>query len=255
MLQQHIEIFLLVLTRVSGIFILSPFFGSLNIPRYIRVGAAFFISIVLFPIVDINGISVPTSLGYYALAVIGELLVGIMIGFAATVVLATIKLAGQLMDMQVGFAMVNVVDPTSEQQVTLIGSFLYNLCILVFLLTNGHYLLLTALTQSFATVPLLTAQFKGALTLLMVKAVGNIFLIGLKIALPVLFAILLTNIGLGVLARTMPQMNIFVVGIPAQIVVGIFILGMMLPFYGAYLGVIFHDMAQTIKTLLQVLQL
>ncbi len=255
LLQNHIGIFLLVLTRISGIFVLSPFFGSMNVPARVRVGAAFFITILVFPVInDYGSVTIPDTLGLYAFSVLSELLAGWTIGFVSYLVFSAVNLAGQLMDMQVGFSIVSVMDPTSGQQVPLIGSFLYNLCLLIFLVTNGHYIILKALVESFSVVPLMSANFAGGgFVYLLVKILTGVFIVGIKLALPVLFAILLTNIGLGVLARTMPQMNIFVVGIPAQIVIGIFVLGMMLPLYVTFLGVIFNDLSQTIAAILQAL--
>ncbi|WP_182188475.1 flagellar biosynthetic protein FliR [Pectinatus frisingensis] len=254
LLQNNIGVYLLVLTRISGIFLISPFFGSMNIPVKIRAGTAFFISLVVFPIVDLQQLpAVPGQLGQYVMLVVSELLIGWLIGFVGYVLFSAINVSGQLIDMQIGFATVNLMDPTSGQQVPLIGSFLYNLCILIFLATNGHYIVLSALTESFAVIPPMTAHFSGNIAMFIVDMVGNVFTTGLKIALPVLFAILLTNVGLGVLARTMPQMNIFVVGIPAQIVVGVFVIGMMLPFYAVFLGVIFNELYSSITTMLHII--
>ena len=163
-------------------------------------------------------------------------------------------MAGKVMDMQVGFAVVNVMDPTSGQQIPLIGSFLYNLGIIVFLVTNGHHMIITALAESFRVVPLLTMQPNLSLTMIMVNFTNCIFVTGMKIAMPVTFAILLVNVALGILARTMPQMNIFVVGIPLQLMVGVSILAMLLPFYVMFLGGMFDEMYGKISIALQALQ-
>lgn len=254
MLQNHIGLFLLVLTRISGIFLVSPFFGSINIPVKIRVGTAFFISIVVFPVVDMQGAPVlPNRVEQYAALVVTELLIGWMIGFIGYILFSAVNIGGQLIDMQVGFATISVLDPTSGQQVPLVGSFLYNLCILIFLASNGHYIILSALVESFTALPPLAAHFDGRIVQLMVDITGGIFATGLKLALPVLFAILLTNVGLGVLARTMPQMNIFVVGIPAQIIIGIFVIGIMLPFYALFLDVIFNGLYGNITAMLRAI--
>ncbi len=254
MLQNHIGVFLLVLARTSGIFLISPFFGSTNIPMQIKAGAVFFITIVLFPVIDLQGTAMlPNSLLAYSMLIITELIIGWLIGFVGFVLFSAINLSGQLIDMQIGFAMVNVLDPTIGQTVPLVGSFLYNLCILIFLSTNGHYIILSALVESFSLIPPMTAHFDGKIVMFVINMVGNIFSTGIKLALPVLFAVLLTNVGLGVLARTMPQMNIFVVGIPAQIIVGIFVIGIMLPFYVIFLDVIFNELYGSITTMLQAI--
>ena len=256
LLQNHIALFLLMLTRNTGIFIISPFFGGMNTPVYFRAGLAFIMSLLLFPALDENArVSAPSSIFMYALWVLAELFVGWIIGFVAYLTLAAITMAGKVMDMQAGFAIVNVMDPTSGQQMPLIGSFLYNLAIIVFLVTNGHHMILSGLVESYRLVPIGDVNIADSnLPMIIVNYTAGIFLTGMKIAMPVTFAILLTNVGLGILARTMPQMNIFVVGIPMQIIVGIGVLMMLVPFYVMFLDVVFNEMFARISATLQELR-
>ena len=253
--QDHAAVFLLMLTRCSGIFMIAPFFGSLNIPVTVRAAAAFAFTLVLFPVVDgLGTVAAPPSIWAFAGSVLAELFIGWLIGFVAYVCFSAIHMAGKVMDMQVGFAVVNVMDPTSGQQIPLIGSLLYNLGIIVFLVTNGHHVIITALAESFRMVPLAAMQPNLSLTMLLVDFTNGIFVTGMKIAMPVTFAILLVNVALGILARTMPQMNIFVVGIPLQLMVGVGVLSMLLPFYVMFLDVLFNEMYGKISIALQALQ-
>ena len=242
LLQGQVAAYLLLLTRVSGIFLISPFFGSMNIPVYFRAGAAFAFSIVLFPVVNAMGsVEAPANLWLYAATVLGELFLGWLIGFVAYVAFAAVNMA------------VNVMDPTSGQQIPLIGSFLYNLGIIVFLVTNGHHMIISALAESFRVVPLAGMAPDVSIAMLMEQFTVGIFVTGMKIAMPVTFAILLTNVGLGIMARTMPQMNIFVVGIPMQLMIGITMLSMLLPFYVLFLDVVFDGMYANISLAIQSL--
>ncbi len=255
LMQDHAAVFLLMLTRVSGIFIISPFFGSINIPVYIRAAASFVFTVVLFPVVDsLGAVQAPPSVLAYSIAVLEELFIGWLIGFVAYVAFSAIQMAGKIMDMQVGFAIVNVMDPTSGQQMPLIGSFLYNLGIIIFLATNGHHMIIASLVESFRAVPILTMQPSLSLPVILTDFVAATFVTGMKIAMPVTFAILLTNVGLGILARTMPQMNIFVVGIPMQLMIGVGVLSMLLPFYVLFLDVLFNEMYGNISIALRALQ-
>ena len=255
LLQGHIAAFLLMLTRISGIFLISPFFGSMNIPMFFRVGIALAMSVVLFPVVDGLGTpETPPSIIMFGAAVLGELFIGWLIGFVAYISFAAITMAGKVMDMQVGFAVVNVVDPTSGQQIPLIGSFLYNLAVIILLVTNGHHMLIAALVESFRAVPLAGLEANISLALIIANFTGTIFLTGMKIAMPITFAILLTNVGLGILSRTMPQMNIFVVGIPMQLMIGITVLSMVIPFYVLFLDVLFNEMYGNISLAIRALQ-
>lgn len=253
-LQGQVAAFLLVLTRTSGIFFISPFFGSLNVSQKIRGCAAVVLAVTLFPVVVKEAvIQVPDNVLLFAFTVAKELFIGWLIGLVAYLTLAAINMAGKIMDMQVGFAVVNMMDPTTMQQTGLIGTFLYNLSIIYFLLTNGHHVILSALAESFRIIPLNAMVWNESLPQLINNLVAGIFLNGMKIAMPVTFAILLTNVGLGILARTMPQMNIFVVGIPMQLMIGITMVSMILPFYIMFLDVIFNEMYATISIALKSL--
>lgn len=256
LLQNHAAVFLLLMARVSGIFLISPFFGSQNIPMMIRAALSFVITLVLFPVIegDYQYIEVPETIIGYSISVVGEMFIGWLIGLVAFVALSAINMSGKIMDMQVGFAMVNVMDPTSNQQNALIGSFLYNLGIIIFLVTNGHYIILSSLVGSLESIPLLGMDLSTDISQLMVDFTAGIFVTGMKIALPVTFAILLTNVALGVLARTMPQMNIFVVGIPMHLTIGVFVLAMLVPFYIVFLDVVFNVVYGNITIALKALQ-
>ena len=255
LLAHHWAVFLLLLTRVSGIFVISPFFGSMNIPVYFRMGTALAFSVVLFPVIDaIDMAAPPAGLLPYAAAVVAELFIGWLIGFVAYIAFSAVHFAGKVMDMQAGFAMVNVMDPTSGQQIPLIGSFLYNLSVIVFLVVNGHHMLIAALFESFQYVPILGLSLPPNLAAFVVNLVNGVFVTGMKLAMPVTFSILLTNVGLGILARTMPQLNIFVVGLPLQIVIGMFVLSMLMPFYVLFLDVLFNETYAQITTALHAIQ-
>ena len=152
LLQNHVGIFVLVMTRISGIFLLSPFFGSQNIPMMIRAGLSFALAILLFPVLDkemIDNVVLPATVLGYVIVAAEELFVGWLIGMVSYMIMAAINMGGKIMDMQIGFAMVNVMDPTTNQQNALVGSFLYNLAIIVLLVTNGHHMILSAVVGSF----------------------------------------------------------------------------------------------------------
>ena len=252
--QGQVAIFLLVLTRTSGIFFISPFLGSMNVSARLRAGAAVGVAVILFPVVmKLQVLQAPASVLLFAATVIKELFIGWLIGVIGYITLTAINTAGKIMDMQVGFAVVNMMDPTTQQQTGLIGNFLYNLSIIYFLITNGHHIILSALAESFRIIPLNSMVWNDSLPQLMTDLTAGIWLNGMKIAMPITFAILLTNVGMGILARTMPQMNIFVVGIPMHLMVGTTMLSMILPFYLLFLDVMFNEMYANISIALKAL--
>ncbi len=253
-LQGQVACFLLVLTRTSGIFFISPFLGSLNISAKLRAGAAIALATILFPVVvKMYVVEVPATLLQFTFTVVKELFIGWLIGLVGYITLAAVNMAGKIMDMQVGFAVVQMMDPTTQQQTGLIGTFLYNLKILYFVITNGHHVIISALAESFRIIPLDSMVWNTSLPQLITDLTAGVFMNGMKIAMPVTFAILLTNVGMGILARTMPQMNIFVVGIPLQLTIGTSMLSMVLPFYILFLDVIFNEMYANISIALKAL--
>ncbi len=249
-MQNQVGFFLLVFARISGVFSTAPVFGSRNIPVYVKAGTVLAISYILFPLVFQTKTMIPENFLSYIAIVIGEFLLGLIVGWISSLIFSAVQATGQILDMQVGFGIVNIFDPASGQQVPLIGNFKYILAVLIFLSTNSHHILLSALFASFKLIPVTGVVFNTALSEIVVDIVSGFFIIALKISVPVLATLLLTDVALGILARTMPQMNIFVVGMPVKIIVGIFVLSLALPFYIYFLEVLFNGMYNDIYRIL-----
>ncbi|WP_371371247.1 flagellar biosynthetic protein FliR [Sporomusa aerivorans] len=251
LLQNHLGAFLLIFARISGIFSTAPIFGGRNVPLMAKAGLALILSYILLPMISQTPQSIPEALLSYVAIVIGEFLIGLIMGFACSFIFHGIQMAGALLDTQIGFGMVNVFDPQFGQQVPLVGNFKYILAILVFLISNSHHLFLSAMFYSFKSIPLTQGVFRPGMADIIVDMVISIFIIAFKISLPVLVSLLLTDVALGILARSMPQMNIFVVGVPGKIIVGIFVLSLALPFYIAFLEVVFSGIFHSMYRLLE----
>ena len=252
LVQNQVGFFLLIFVRVTGMFIMSPVFGSRNVPKSVKAGLALIITYCLFPLVFNDAAVIPEHFLAYVFMVIGELLVGLILGFVSSLIFSAIQMTGQLLDMQIGFGIVSILDPLSGQQTPLIGNFKYILAFIVFLSINGHHVLLSALFSSFKLIPVTGVVVPIALAQFMVNMVTWMIVIALKISLPVIVALLLTDMALGILARTMPQMNIFVVGVPGKIIIGIFVLSIALPFYIIFLEMAFDGMYKSIFSLLSL---
>ena len=251
LVQNQVGVFLLIFVRVSGIFTTAPVFGARNVPTMIKAGMSLVFAVVLLPILSQQVITVPGSFLLYILLVIKEYLVGLIIGFAASLLFSAVQMAGHLIDTQIGYGMVNVLDPLVGQQVPLIGNFKYILALMVFLATNGHYMLISGLMSSFQIVPLTQIAFHATLPMLLINMIINFYIIAFKISLPVVGTILLMDVGLGILARTMPQMNIFIVGMPAKIFIGLFILSISMPFFVFLIEVLFNGMYANLNQIIQ----
>lgn len=224
------QTFVLEFIRVSSMLFVFPFFSGPQIPMQVRLALGLVISFLLYHLIP----TVQLSNGLYDLAVAGvcQVVLGITVGFVASLVFAGIQFAGELIDLQIGFAVANVLNPQTQQNITIIGEFQLAIATLVFLVTNSHYFLIQGIAGSFNLVPLpyinLDPSVGGNVVLFFTQA----FLVAFKIAAPSVFALLITNVALAFMAKVAPQMNIFVVGLPIQVSVGLIMMAISIPLIG-----------------------
>ena len=242
--------FLLVFARVTGTLTSAPVFASKTIPVFGRVGLSVLLSLFMLPMSALAPDRQPTTLPILVWWLMLELIYGLSAGFVASLFLQSVQMAGQLIDMQIGFGMVNVFDPQFGQQVPLVGNFKYLIALTIFLALQGHHVLISALADNFRAVPLGVQPQLGSAAEFLVDAVANMFVMALRLSLPILGTILMTDVALGILARLMPQMNVFVVGITGKLVVGLFMLFLILPFYVTFLEVGFEGIYRDFSKIL-----
>ncbi len=223
------HIFLLILLRVSALLIVAPIFGHRLFLARAKVGLAVMVSMVIFPTVD--RFDVPVGFLPYAVMMVGEVIMGLVIGYAVLLLFIGIQFAGQLAGLQMGFGIVNVIDPASHDQVSIIGQFLNILAILLMLTLDGHHIILNGLMTSFDAVPLGGVVLKTPVAHKMISLTAEVFVIAIKVSAPIMIALFLISTAMGVLARTVPQMNVFIVGFPVQLAVGMSVLMAALPLF------------------------
>lgn len=246
------ETFLLVLVRILAMLAVFPIFSAPQIPRQVRFGLGIVMAFILFRVVP------PITLlsNYYDLiaAVLAQLVLGIIIGYIASLVFVGIQFAGELIDLQIGFAVANVINPSTQQNITIIGELELALATLLFLATNSHHLLIAGLAGSFNLVPLpfidLHQNVMGDAVTFLSLSLVNAF----KIAAPAAAALFITNVALSFMARVAPQMNVFVVGFPMQVGVGLIVLGISMPLLGIVAPDIFHNVANQMDTVMRGLR-
>lgn len=226
-----IDSFLMVLGRLTGLFLSAPIFAGRQMPVRVKVLVILVLSASMAYFVPIKyAVSLNTP-GIFIGALAVEIFIGYTIGFAAYVVFGAIQLAGQIMDMQMGFGIVNVVDPQSGMQIPLMGNLNNLIALLIYLSINGHHYLLQAVAQSYQVIPVLGAGINHRFMDLIVEITVNMFVIAVKISAPIVIAILITDVAMGFVARTVPQMNVFIVGMPLKIFMGLIALAIMMPVY------------------------
>ncbi|MEC8645814.1 MAG: flagellar biosynthetic protein FliR [Candidatus Latescibacterota bacterium] len=234
------HIFLLVLLRVSALLVVAPIFGHRLFLARAKVGMAFMVSLVIFPAVADSSLDLPEGFLPYALILVREVLMGAVLGFSVLLIFIGIQFAGQLAGLQMGFGIVNVIDPQSNDQVSIIGQFLNILAVLLIFSLDGHHIILNGLMASFEAVPLGGVVFKVPVAEKLIELTNEIFTVAIKISAPIMIALFLVSVAMGVLARTVPQMNVFIVGFPVQLAVGLFVMISSLPLFRIMLDKSLH---------------
>ena len=232
---------------------ISPIFGHKNIPVIAKIGLAAIISLVLLPIIPVPDISFSAGLGTIFTIVAKEIVTGLLIGFTAMVLFMGIQMSGHIMGFQMGFIIAQVIDPSSGQKVSILGQLQLILAILIFLAIDGHHLLINAISESFSVIPLGQQVFSGASAEFLIRICVDIFAIALKIGAPMIITLFLTDVALGIIARTVPQMNVFIVGFPLKISTGFLTLAAAYPFISYVLTKLMHNMDKDLSNLIYAL--
>lgn len=221
---QDFEYFFLILVRMSAFIAVAPYFSMSQVPVKVKAGIALSISMLLWFMVPEGTIVYETVIDYAAI-VLKEAVVGLLIGFAASLCNYIILFSGRIIDMDMGFAMVNVFDPVTKEQVSISGT-LYNYLIMLCLLCSGmHTYVLRALIDSYHLIPINEAVFNiNGIYQGMLEFLSDYVIIGFRICLPIFMSIMVLNVVLGVLAKVAPQMNMFVVGIQLKILTGLVVM-------------------------------
>jgi flagellar biosynthetic protein FliR len=246
--------FLIVLLRVSGIMVLAPLFSSQSIPIPMRVAFSLVVSLVLAPSLPLKAVPSDLNLSTVLAVFPGEILFSVLLGFAAMCVFAGFQFAGQIVSFQLGFSVINVIDPQTQVESS-VFSFLQNyLGLLFFLLINGHHWFLLAINQSFSSLPVGGAHIQGPLVDYLIRLSAELLVIGVRIAGPVIAVTVITDVVMGVLGRAAPQIHILIVGMPLKTLVGFGCLSFSFYFLPRYLEGIYSGLYRTLFSLAHTIQ-
>ena len=250
--------FLQVLARCSSLIAVAPALGSKQVPSQIKIYIALIISAALTPIAErsliphgsTSNAALPSSLYGIASALLTQTMIGLIMGFAASLVLTAFQTAGALMDLQIGFTMAQTFNPMLGDLAAPITQFQYFYALLLFLLANGHHLLLLALAKSFELLPASALHLGSAAQF---SAFSDLFLgslvTAIKIAAPTGAVMLAIDISFALLNRAMPQMNIYYVGMPVKVLAGLAVLIVLLPASAYFAGQLFSGQPQALSGL------
>lgn len=224
---EQMQGFFWVLVRVSILFFLLPLFEARGVPAMWKTGLSLIIAIIITPVVP-SPKTFPVTTPEILIGLVSEAILGLILAFGVKVLLTSVQMAGQFMSFQMGFSMARAMDPQTGTQSTVLTQFLYLTTILIFFSIDGHHLFIHALARSFHLVPPNSFSLNFALPDLLINISGYMFLTGLKIAAPIMVALFLSNLCLGIVARTVPQVNILIIGFPINICLGLIIFSLII---------------------------
>ena len=216
--------------RVLGLIASVPLLGNISVPARIRIGLSVLITAAIMPtLAPMPNIDVGSLGGLVVLA--QQILAGIAMGFAMQIVFAAVDAAGEIIGLEMGIGVATLFDPQTQGQTPVIGSFLGVFATLLFLSVNGHLLVISVLVESFQTLPITGAPTAFPDWMEITNWGNKIFLAGLMLSMPLLAALLITNLAMGILTRAAPQLNMFAVGFPITLLLGLMVLSFSFPYF------------------------
>jgi len=222
--------FIWPLTRILGLIMVAPVFGHSSVPRRVKIGLGVFIALIIAPpLPPMPDVGLGSWHGLFIL--IQQLLIGMAIGFIMRIVFAAVEAAGEIVGLQMGLGFASFFDPQSAGQTIVISQFFNLLASLLFLAVNAHLLLLGILVESFKSLPISPQPLSTAGFYSVANYGSVVFSVGLQLALPLIAILLMTNLALGILTRSAPQLNIFAIGFPITLGVGLIALDITLPYF------------------------
>lgn len=249
---ENLECYMLILVRLAAFIYTMPIISANQIPRKVKAGLAVFFSFIVYNAIPIE---LPEYGGIISLGILilQESLVGIMLGYITNVCLYIVNFSGRLIDMEIGLSMANMMDPATKLQSSVTGAYYTQFVSILLILSNMHYYLIRAVIDSFKYVPIGKAVIDRSIYEIMQSFMVDFFIIGFRIILPIFAATLTINVVLGVLARIAPQMNMFVIGMPLKVFVGIIILMFITGTFPTIADFIFSEMKEYLNIMMKAL--
>ncbi|MDR2183281.1 MAG: flagellar biosynthetic protein FliR [Clostridiales bacterium] len=244
----NVDVFLVVFVRVMGFFIILPVMAGQNMPIYARLGLSLGMALLAFTSGVIELPPYQFTLIGFSFLIMQEFMIGLVIGFVVMMYFSLFHFVGQLVDFQIGFSMVSVADPFGQMQTPITGNFYYLIVSVFFVWSGALHAVIEAFFASFGMLPIGEAHVLGnaALTFFVFEVIIEYFVLALRIAMPVIGTVIIVDIILGILVKAVPQMNVFVVGLPIKVFLGLIVIYLTLPLLQAAFGFVMNDVIATI---------
>jgi len=228
---EHIMIMTVILLRTGALIFLMPVMGSLAVPSQVKALVTVVTALALLPVVPVTGSDLPTTIPGFLIFTVSELGLGAVLAVFSRLIFAAVETAGQMVGIQMGMGVAGVMDPQFGTQVSVIGQFWSIITVLLFLAVNGHHIFFSTLAESFQWVRpgglhISNASYQG-----IIQGVAHMFILAIKIMAPVSAVLIFTQVALGILAKTVPQINLLIVSMPVTIGVGFIFVGLSLDLF------------------------
>jgi flagellar biosynthetic protein FliR len=244
--------FTLVLGRIAGIFAAIPLFGGRRVPIAIKAAAIISMTLVLFPVVRGHITALPTDTVSLVILIIREALVGLTLSLLSQVVFAAVSFCGQIIGTQMGLSIASILNP-DVGQVSVISNIQDLIATLIFLTLGIHHIFIRAIVDSYSVVPVGAWHMSNGLIHTLVATTSGLFVLAIRLGAPVMVALLAAGVVLGIMARSFPQMNVFMISFPLNIGIGFLVLGFTLLAFGATLADAFGAISGQIKILFKLM--
>jgi len=248
--QEHFKVFILILIRISVVLFLFPVFGSRVFPILVKAGLALIIAATLLPVVTTDHFFFPDNTIHIAILIVSEFMIGLIIGLIARLFFSAAQIAGHVIAFQMGFGMINVLDPQTGAQVSILDQIAYWMVLLIFLILNGHHILITCLADSFRIVEPGMIHLNKELLLQILGSSSDMFILAIKIGAPGIVSLLFVSTAFGLCAKFAPQMNILIAAFPVKIIVGLFFFCTTLHLIALSVRSYIHDFKPALSKLL-----
>lgn len=219
----------LIFLRVTAFFAITNVFFPNGTPKTLKAMFSLIFSFALLSGVDYGSLNEITSNYYLIIYIIYEIVNGLILGLISNIAFEVVLMAGSLLDVHIGLSMVNTVDPNSKANTTITGNLLHYVALIIFFIVDGHHMLIKSLMESFITLPMGNGLLHAETMSTLIEIIANYFAIGLKIAIPIVLIMIMTDVGMGLVSRAVPQINVMILGMPVKMLVGILAISVSLP--------------------------
>jgi flagellar biosynthetic protein FliR len=243
-------VFGLVLARVGGLLVAAPVFGARQVPAQSKIGLAVMLSLIFTPLQIARVEAVPAGAVAFGILAGRELLIGLAVGFAVSLIFTGIQVGSHLVGIQMGFGLGGVLNPHNESASGVIDGFYAVLATVIFFTANGHHAVLAALARTFELAPVAGGEIPVVNPVQVMALLQSVLVVALRIALPAIAALLLADVGLGMVGRAAPQMQVMVEGMPVKIAVGLILLAVSAPTSAMLMHAVFRDIGTSAVTLI-----